>query len=131
MLTGNRVVRILFILFFVLIIALNLWFWVVPHTALALAEENTSTADTVYHFKGFNWFFNQITEFPGIEPLVKDISKWLNMKQLSDNNFNIEDVLAGFKFMMAPIMLVFYLCKDIVLNVIWIFKFLGLALFGY
>lgn len=131
MLVGNRLVRIIFGTFILILLILNL------HYFLWSQEVKESTGQVVNHFHGFNWFFTRVGEFPGIDSLVEfikslpDFFDWNGIvKNFTSGKFDdtllaiLKFIGLAFKAMTVPILFVGCLAWTVAENVIWLFSFI-------
>lgn len=123
MLVGNRLARIIFGAFILIILVLNFLWWVAPKGAVALVGHDPSATDGIYTLKGFNWFFNHVSKYPGIQPLINEINN-LDMN-FTDNTNAWDNVLDILKAMVIPIKALWGIISTVWQNLVWLLGFVG------
>lgn len=127
MLVGNRLVRILFTSLFVIILALNLFSWLAPRMALANANYDVELAEDLHqNYHGFNWFFNQVSTFPGLQPMIDTFLTWGKLGM--SGNVALDSLLNILKVIALPFVALWSVLVSLWTNLIWILGFLGIAI---
>lgn len=123
MVVGNRLVRIIFATFVLIILVLNFIWWVAPQSATALVGHDPTQTSGLYTFKGFSWFFEHLGKCPGIQPMIKEIQ---NLNFTLQDNTNIGDgILDILRMFILPLNIFWGIISTIWQNLAWLFGFIG------
>lgn len=124
MLTGNRLVKIIFTAFLVILICINLYyFFIIDVGAERYTIYNGLDGHNHLYFHGFNWFLNKLGTFPGLNRFMDLISN--AKKYIPDYNVlnPFENILTMLKLITFPFVCIGTLIVSIFENIIWMFSF--------
>lgn len=120
MIIGNRFGRIIFITFGILLIFLNLYYFLWGQEIYAVNGE------PVYNFHGFGWFFGKMGQFPGLQRTIDFVNDIPNYINLTDNgeNFSMDSFMDILRIIALPFMIIGTMIVNIFENIIWLFSFI-------
>lgn len=122
MLTGNKIIKILFTTFAVLLIFINLYYFLAIKQAKDWNVLDTDIKVNTFH--GFNWFFNKIASFPGLTRLF-DLLTNANGYIKEYDIFNPgENILTLLKIITFPFAIIGTLIWSVIENIWWVLSFI-------
>lgn len=80
------------------------------------------------HYRGFEWFYDRFSTFPGLSATTNVITNYANILRgfSITNNFFLDVLIAIGKMLTTPILLVVTLATDIMSILWWMFSFLDI-----
>lgn len=124
MLTGNRVTRIIFCTFFLLVVFLNLYYFLVIESVVEFQPNAYYTIDNgAQRFHGFGWFFNKLSAFPGLDRTFNFITEYGKMLQTFDYTDMMNDILLMLRCIAFPFQLLGTLVVNVFENLFWVLSF--------
>lgn len=135
----GRFVKIIVLTLGIYVLTMNVILWANdPSVNVLLNAENPISIDkyfysfanfhgyNVTHFRGFSWFFDKLSTFPGLASSHKMLSTYANIVSgfKVTNNGILDTILAILRLLTTPINLGVTLVIDIINNAIWFFSFI-------
>ena len=134
MIGSSRLIKIIFLTLGVYLIAINIILWANGEDLAerVLTESSWMTFNGYQNqrpdFKGFHWFFNELSTFHGVKTTMAAFNKYINIfNQHWTENIG-ENIGTGFLWLLqvifAPMMFLGTTLIDIFTNAAWFFHFL-------
>lgn len=134
----NRVVKIICMTLGIYLLTANIILWANDPSVNVLLNQNNPIHINEFfnfasfhgynatNFKGFGWFFDKISTFPGLSSTHKMMMTYGNIVSnfhVTDNNI-VDAILGILRLLTTPINLTVTLFIDILNNAIWFFSFI-------
>lgn len=129
----GRLIKTIFLILGIYIIAVNIILWANnnEHSIFMNTSEIVSHNSYQYFheqgesFKGFYWFFERIGSFPGLEQSYSAVLKY---KQIITGASDLHPLFGTLAILNSPIELVVRFLQDFISIVIWFFEFVYYAI---
>lgn len=127
----GRSIRIIVLSSLVLLIIVNLVFFTITNSAAlnnnwAFIEVLNPNVSSHYEYRGFKYFFDYISTFPGLANSMNALNMALNLlsSQYDLTGINALNAILGvFWLLISPVTLFVTFILDIINNVVWVFGF--------